>query len=470
MKRLCLFFSVSLLFLFSSLSFSKNYDNANLTISVPVSPEAGLSNPQINVKGVNQSRTQTVPWGTQWQLSHLRSGTYSITASQVKNNIHTYGVPNSPISVQVSKNANTKVVLQYQLVNVSSGNMTIKLPIAPEAGLNNPKLTVIGMGQTLTQTVAFGTSWPLTNLAIGNYKVTSSTVTNGVSTYQANTPTATVAANSTVVVSPVYTKVSNTRPKAWDSIKHVVVVVFENSASADVMQQPYFKSLTTTGASFSQFFAISHPSEPNYLAMVGGSTFGVIDDSNHDINAKHLGDLLNAKGLSWKSYAEAYPGNCFKAAVSGTYYRKHEPFISFMNVQNTPSECAKIVPGAQFFTDVAANNLPTYSLYVPDINNDGHDTGLAYANNWLSTKFGSLLNNPSLLSNTLFIITFDEDDGSTNNKIYTVFVGAGVKPGAASAVHYTHYSVLRTIEDIFQLGTLGANDQNASDINDIWNL
>lgn len=434
----------------------------NLTISIPAIPEAGLGNPQITVTGMGKTLNQTVAWGAQWQLTNLAVGTYTVTSSTVTNGTHSYQA--SPVSATVTVGATTQVTLKYTLVTPSTGNLTISLPAIPEAGLNNPELTVTGMGQTLKQTVAWGAQWALMNLTAGSYTVTSSTVSNGTHTYQANPVNATVTVGTTAQVSLAYTLVTG-RPASWDNIKHVVFILFENTGAAETLQQPFFKSLLTRGAFLSKSFAVSHPSEPNYLALAGGSTFGVTDDANHNINAKHIGDLFVAKGLTWKAYAEGYPGNCFQGSSSGAYARKHEPFISFIDVQNNPTECAKVVPGPQFFTDLAANNLPTYSFYTPDENNDGHDTGVAFADRWFSTNFGPIFNNANVMSNTLFIVTFDED---SDNNIYTLFIGAGVKAGATSAVRYTHYSMLRTVEDIFQVGTLAANDQSAAVVNDIW--
>src|SRR5262249_14553542 len=154
------------------------------------------------------------------------------------------------------------------------------------------------------------------------------------------------------------------------------------------------------------------------------------------LDALHIGDLLDSKGLAWKSYAEDYPGNCFLAG-SGDYARKHEPFISFRSVQSNSLQCAKIVPATQFWTDAAANKLPAYSFYVPNQKNDGHDTGVGFADNWLKNTFGPMMSDPNVLKDTLFIVTFDEDSG---NNVYTVFVGAAVKPGFLSNVTYTHYS------------------------------
>lgn len=268
-------------------------------------------------------------------------------------------------------------------------------------------------------------------------------------------------------VTPTVRSDTKNRPASWDNIKHVVFIVFENASAAQALQQPFFKSLAAKGA-YLKTFAITHPSQPNYLALVGGSTFGVSDDANHNIDSRHIGDLFKAKGLTWKAYAEGYPGHCFQGAEDKTYVRKHMPFISFVDVQTSEIECAKVVPGSQFFKDVNTNKLPTYSFYAPDLNQDGHDTDVAFADKWFADTFAPIFNNPAVMSNTLFIVTFDEDDYSAFNNIYTVFIGSGVKAGAINPKSYTLYNLLRTVEEIFQVGSLGTNDTLASEITGIW--
>jgi len=258
------------------------------------------------------------------------------------------------------------------------------------------------------------------------------------------------------------------RPISWNNISHVVIIIFENTNASKALDQPFFKQLTSAGAYLNNYFAVSHPSQPNYIALIAGSTFGVITDRNVNINATHIGNLLNSKNKTWKTYAENYPGDCFLGASSGLYFRKHVPFLSFENVQTNPTQCANVVVGSQFFEDLNADRLPTYALYIPNINNDGHDTDVAFADQWLSATFGAILTNPAILQDTLFIITFDEDDYTSLNKVYTVFVGAAVKPGGKSDVFYNHYSILRTLEDIFEIGSLERNDKIATEITDIW--
>ena len=104
------------------------------------------------------------------------------------------------------------------------------------------------------------------------------------------------------------------------------------------------------------------------------------------------------------------------------------------------------------------------------MNNDGHDTNATYASKWLQGTFGPLLQDPKFIGDTLFVLTFDEDDNLFGqNQVYTVLYGPSVKAGSTTNTKLTHYSLLRTIEDTLDLGTLGQNDASAIAITGVWN-
>ena len=232
-------------------------------------------------------------------------------------------------------------------------------------------------------------------------------------------------------------------------------------------------SLISGGAYLNNYHAVAHPSQPNYVALIAGDTMGVTSDSNVNLSGQHLGDLIEAKGLTWKIYLEDYPGNCFTGATSALYARKHNPFISFTNIQSNLTRCnAHLVPSAQLALDIAANQLPNYAMYVPNLNDDGHNTDVQTADTWLSSAFSANLKNPNFINNNLFVVTFDENDASNdidNNLIYTVFSGPMVKTGFTSNVQYTHYSLVNLIESVFSLGNMGRNDVTATPITDPFN-
>lgn len=251
-----------------------------------------------------------------------------------------------------------------------------------------------------------------------------------------------------------------------------MIVVLENTDYDEAIEQPFLRSLAGRGGLLTRFYAETHPSQPNYIALVSGSTHGVDTDGNVSLDARHVGDLLEAKGLQWKVYAEGFPGGCFLGARSDGYVRKHVPFLSFRDVQTNPARCARIVDASTLAHDIRGGTLPAYSLYIPDIRNDGHDTGVSYADRWLSTRFGPLLRNPRFTKGMLLVVTFDEARDipflPSSNHILTVLVGEGVEPGSRTDRAYNHFSLLRLVEDQFGLGNLGEEDAVAPPITGIW--
>jgi hypothetical protein len=250
----------------------------------------------------------------------------------------------------------------------------------------------------------------------------------------------------------------------------VFIIVLENADYQQALAQPYLGQLARQGALMANFRAETHPSYPNYLAMVAGSTFGINSDGQTDLNSTNLVDLMEKAGISWRVYAEQLPSQpCSKVVQSGGYVRKHQPFISFVNVQTNPARCSRIVNANQLPAEVASGQLSQYSLYVPDLNNDGHDTGVGFASKWLQGFLPPLLANPKFAAGTLVVVTFDEGNDTTpGNQIYTVLAGEMVKPGSVINTAYSHYDLLRTIEDNFKLGNLGREDSKATDITGLW--
>jgi hypothetical protein len=259
------------------------------------------------------------------------------------------------------------------------------------------------------------------------------------------------------------------RTSGMAAVQRVMVVVLENEDATRSEQQPFLAQLAARGAYLRDYHALTHPSQPNYIALAAGSAYGVDHDGPVTIDVPHLGDLLDAHGISWKVYAEDYPGGCYLGATSGQYVRKHVPFLSFANVQHDRERCARsVVEASQLDDDVRNGTLPRFSLYVPNLRNDGHDTGVTFADRWLRQRFEPLLADERFAAGMLFIVTFDEGRAGSPNTVYCSLSGAGVRPGTVSDAYYDHYSLLRTIEEIFAAGTLGHHDAGAAVITDVW--
>ncbi|CAG8620684.1 8633_t:CDS:10, partial [Ambispora gerdemannii] len=255
--------------------------------------------------------------------------------------------------------------------------------------------------------------------------------------------------------------------RAFDRLFYII---FENTNYEDALADPYFKSLTNQGLFLTNFYALAHPSEPNYLGLISAQTFEKDEQYTRlDLNSTTLIDLLEPKGITWKSYQENYPGNCYKEYYSPDrkYAERHNPFMSFPSISGVPARCARVVPATELDVDISENNLPQYMFYTPNLDNDAHDTNITFAGAYFSKFLSPKLKDSKFFDNkTLIIITFDESEFYNNtNQIYTLLLGSAIDPslrGKTDDTPYNHYSVLRSIEFNWNLGSLGRNDTNAT--------
>ncbi|MFD4943409.1 alkaline phosphatase family protein [Streptomyces sp. NPDC058239] len=249
---------------------------------------------------------------------------------------------------------------------------------------------------------------------------------------------------------------------------HVVVVVMENHAYTQVIGAsgaPYINNtLKAGGAGLTQSFGLTHPSEPNYYMLFSGSNQGRTDDSCvgvGSLSAPNLASELIAAGKSWASYNETLPSQGSTVCSSGDYAQKHNPWFGFSNV---PTSAAKTM--TQFPADFTA--LPKVSFVVPNLCSDMHDCSVSTGDTWIKNKLGAYAD-WAKTHNSLLVVTFDEDNKLSGNRIPTVFYGQHVTPGSSSGATYNHYNVLRTLEDLAGLTTHAGNAASASDISGIWN-
>ena len=252
-------------------------------------------------------------------------------------------------------------------------------------------------------------------------------------------------------------------PGKW--FDRIIIFMFENTAYTDAIADTNFKYFASLGVLFTGYTGVTHPSQPNYIAMTSGNTF-TTNDNNININASNIADLLDSKGVSWKVYAEDFPGNCNTSAQVGNYYRKHTPFISYDNIHSNSVRCANIVEAGQLDTDLSGT-LPQYMYYVPNINNDGHNTNVGYAGNFIRTYMST--RQSKFPSRTLFYFTWDEDDNTPANHIATIMFSQGnlTLVGTTDPSAYNHYSLLRLVEDNWSLGNLGRSDATANAISPV---
>lgn len=244
---------------------------------------------------------------------------------------------------------------------------------------------------------------------------------------------------------------------------HIVVVVEENHAATQIVGNPaapYINSLATQNANLTQSFAVTHPSQPNYIALFSGSTQGVTDDAcPYSFTTPSLGGQLISAGHSFVGYSESQPSaGDASCGSAGLYARKHNPWVDFPAIPPASNQ-----PFTAFPTDYST--LPTVSFVIPNLQNDMHDGTVAQGDTWLQNNLSGYVT-WAKTHNSLFILTFDEDDNSAANQIATIFAGERVVPGSYPET-VSHYNVLRTIEDAYGLTPLGAS-ATSQPITDIW--
>jgi phospholipase C len=242
---------------------------------------------------------------------------------------------------------------------------------------------------------------------------------------------------------------------------HIVIVIEENKSFAQIIgnrEAPYINELAKRGALFTRSYGLTHPSQPNYLALFSGSMRGISSNACPlDLSGDNLASLLQAKGLSFTSYAESLPQTAYDGCIYGAYMRKHNPTADWKEL------AAYNQPFSAFPSDYA--QLPTVSFVVPDQLNDMHDGSIAQGDAWLKKNIGQYAR-WAMQHNSLLIVTWDEDDGSSNNRIATIFIGAMVKPGKYKQ-RINHYNILRTTEEMYGLQQLNES-ANVHLVSEVW--
>ena len=247
---------------------------------------------------------------------------------------------------------------------------------------------------------------------------------------------------------------------------HVVIVVEENKEYSDiagnVRQAPYLNQLIAHGALFTRSYGVAHPSQPNYLAMFAGVTDTNGDGcppAGIDASAPNLATELAAAHRTFTGYSEDLPAPGFRGCWSGEYGRKHVPWADFSNVPDSENQPFSAFP--------AYDRLPAVSFVIPNMLDDMHSASIARGDAWLREHLGPLVT-WAMKNDTLIVVTWDESDDAVDNHIPTIFLGPMVKAGRYSDP-ITHYSLLRTIEQMYGLGHAGAA-ASAAPITGVWKI
>jgi phosphatidylinositol-3-phosphatase len=287
------------------------------------------------------------------------------------------------------------------------------------------------------------------------------------------TPTSTPAASSTAAAQLGAAMAHPAPPPAQPggavpAFAHVFVIVLENHEYGSVIGNPaapFINNLAVNNGLATNYYGASHPSLPNYLALTAGSTFGIASDcTSCYVSASNIADQMEASGRSWKAYMEDMPTPCFMGASSGNYAMKHNPFMYYTDIRNNPARCAAhVVPFTQFGGDMSSGQVPNFVWITPNMCNDTHDCGLAAGDAWLRSVVPTITGSAAFRNAGVLFITWDEGSTSAGccsdswgGHVATLVISPRAITGFRSGIAENHYGLLRTIEDGFHLGHLGA--------------
>lgn len=291
---------------------------------------------------------------------------------------------------------------------------------------------------------------------------------------------------------------------------HVLIIMFENQYRGYVMENEYFRNLAAQGIELTNSFGVMHPSQTNYITSISGELCNMSDDDPPKAPLKQntIVDLIEASPLNidWRAYMDSYvPGwtpwkeKDFKPVDTYPYVMKHNPFSSYENILNNQQRWEKIDNEAGFYRDLLNGTFPQYAWFTPNMWHDGHylistkdddlkgeraPTLVNQQADWLKSFFAGLNfpgPNSKLPPRTLVVVTYDEADFEADydppskdkyfydgpNQIYTVLLGDMIEPGQQHE-GYNHYSLLKTIEQNFNLGDLGKNDRDSNYFQFLW--
>ncbi|ODQ61600.1 hypothetical protein WICANDRAFT_81868 [Wickerhamomyces anomalus NRRL Y-366-8] len=254
-----------------------------------------------------------------------------------------------------------------------------------------------------------------------------------------------------------------------------VVIWLENTNFDKAAENSDMEWLAAQGITLDNYWAITHPSEPNYMAAVGGDYFALDDDRFISLpsNVSTIVDLLDTKGISWAEYQEHLPYTGYNGfeyknqqTFGNDYVRKHNPLALFESVNKNEERLQNIKNFTVFQEDLENEKLPQWSFVTPNMTNDGHDSNINVASSWSRDFLTPLLNNEYFMKDTLILLTFDENENyRLKNRVYAVLLGGVIpenKKGTIDHTFYEHYSEISSVEANWDLPNLGRNDVDAN--------
>lgn len=247
-----------------------------------------------------------------------------------------------------------------------------------------------------------------------------------------------------------------------NSFEYVFTIVEENEGNSVIIgnpDAPYINELARKYSLGTNYHAVTHPSLPNYIAMTSGITDKIQGNCNPPSNScqvdtTNITDLLEEKGISWKSYFESMPKPC-DTTIDKLYNVQHNPFVYYPSIYKDKFRCDHhIVPYKNLEGDLSlTDTTPRYAFIVPNMCNDMHDCGVSQGDKWLSQEVPKILGSPAFINKrSILIITWDESEiNAAKNKVPIIFIGQGVKRENEFNEYFDHFSYLKTLSDIFNV-------------------
>lgn len=315
-----------------------------------------------------------------------------------------------------------------------------------------------------------------------------------------------------LVSSQAFAASANREQSASDlkNFQHVFIIMMENTGYNALIgnpNAPWINQAAQTYGLATNYYGVTHPSQPNYIAATSGSTNGVTGDGHVDLSVTNIVDQLESHGKTWKAYMQSLSLCTTKlddACGNQLYERKHDPFASYTDVQSSPARMANIVDFSQLSTDLANNNVPDYSWISPDQCHDMHGRGapasdpcsfdneqqlIQAGDTFLNQTVSAIMNSQAWTGNSVIFITWDESDftgsgfngfgddrgccdsvpGQGGGNVVTITISHSDHSARTSSVAYNHYSMLATIEGGWGLGCLAftCDTTNVSPMSDL---
>ena len=271
-------------------------------------------------------------------------------------------------------------------------------------------------------------------------------------------------AGSTTVQPVTYSGSAPCARRSTTTYRHVIWIWMENRTYSSVLGSgaaaPKLSSYAAKCGLATASYAVTHPSLPNYLAATSGSTGGVTSDCSPTScpqSRRSLFAQIQNAGKQWRSYVESMPSNCGLASA-GSYAPKHNPAAYFTPVRSRCRSWDVPMGGSSgaFATALSHASLPAFSFVIPNLCHDGHDCSTSTADTWLGTWLRRITTSAAYhAADTAVFVTWDEGVGSDQH-IATVVIAPTVPRGLRSATRFTHYSLLRTTEELLGLPKLGS--------------